>query len=353
MRGRLTILAALAAVLLFSCATYTVGEGKAAIDIPERVTEPETRFRVITERRQAERLLEEENARRMAEAEEKARQEELARQAAEEEARRAAEELYRLTAVYEYPDDLSLLVIPHNYRPRREHLTVDTSSRALRLLFVPLEDGADLGQVESSIRALEWDFLFVTGSLEQQVEFSKDMGYDTVVLEGGSVLYHTSVKEMDEDSVVFNVDDGKDIEIAVADAENRMPADASSVASWVAGLEGDVDMLAGISLKEPKVIFAFSSSEPASSDWSILTPMGYRTDHTFSNSSFFLQEGYWDLYRDTRFTSETDMGNTRTNGEVSERMDFIYIRNLLPSFARTFSVAGMDNRCIYGEVFVP
>ena len=364
-------IAALAVLAATSCATYTIGDGKALIVEPPVVKTPETRYRVIKEREDAIRRAEEEKARierERIEAERKAAEEariaeeqriaeelRLAeeRRLAEEEARRKAEELYRLTAVYEYPEDLSELQIPHNYRPRRDHLTIPTEQRALNILMVPLSSDADLEKVASSIRNLDVDFTLVTGTVEQTVEFSKIMGKDTVILEGGAVFYNSTLKSMDKDSAIFALNEIKTVEVTVRNAGEELPETAEDIPLWVESRDGDMEMLSSVTLDDRKVIYGFSSSEPSSEDWILFTPMTYRTERNFQNSNYFSIRGYRDLYRDTHFSAETDMGNTRGNGEVSERLDFIYTRDMIPSYSETFDVAGMDNKCIYGEILVP
>ena len=369
-RYRIAIAAAIV-LAVTSCSTYTIGDGKAIIVEPPVVKEPETRYRVIKEREDEIRRAEEEKARieqerieaerkaaedarlaeerRMAEESRKAEEQRLA----EEEERRKAEELYRLTAVYEYPEDLSELQIPHNYRPRRDHLTIPTEQRALRILMVPLSTDAELEKVASSIRQLDVDFTLVTGTLEQTVEFSKIMGKDTVILEGGAVLYNSKLKSMDRDSAIFALNELKTVEVTVRNAGEELPETAGEIPAWIETLDGDLETLSSITLDDRKVIYGFSSSEPSSEDWILFTPMSYRTEMNFQNSNYFSIRGYRDLYRETHFSAETDMGNTRGNGDVSERLDFIYTRDMIPSYSETFDVAGMDNRCIYGEILVP
>lgn len=333
-------------ILLSSCAVYTVGQGKANIHVPEVTGEPETRYRVIMERKEWERLSEEERQK----AEAAAEAERLEREA---EAERLRDEYIRATAVYEYPESIEELTLPHNYRPLREHLSIETENTPLRLLFIPLEPNADLNSVKSSISSLPVDFTFVTGSTEQLVEFSKMMGKDTVLTEGGMVLYNTKVKTIDTDSSSFLLNDEKSIETVILSTYEGLPESSNEIKDYLPYLEDKTSILEGITTQEDTVIFALSSYEPSSTDWIPFTAYPYRNEHEFKTSTWFEANSYIDIYRTTHYSAETDPGITRENDDIYERMDFIYVKNALPLTSTTFSVAGMDSRAIYAEVLIP
>ncbi len=333
-------------ILLSSCAVYTVGEGKANIHIPQVSGEPETRFRVISERREWERMSNEERAK----AEELAEAERLE---AEAEADRLKEEYLKATAVYEYPENLEELSLPHNYRPRREHLSLETEFTPLRLLFIPLENGAKLEKVASSVRDLETDFIFATGSIEQLVRLSEIMGRDSVLTEGGLVMYNTRLDEMDSTSSTFMINDEERIETVVLSTFSGLAGSEDEFLMNLSGIEDQGKILEGIPDDENTVIFAFSSAEPSGLDWIPFTAYPYRSERSFSGSTWFENNSYVDVYRATHYSAETDPGITRENGEIYERMDFIYVKNAIPLESETFSVAGMDNRAIYAEVLLP
>lgn len=317
-------------LLLSSCAVYTIGEGKANIHIPTVSGEPETRLRIIQERKEEERKAEEE--RRI-----------------EEEARKA-EEMER--AVYEYPEDLEELRLPHNYRPQRNHLSLETERTPIKLLFLPLEEGANLNKIASSISSLKTDFIFVTGELEQLVDLSKTLNKDTVLSEGGMVLYNTRLKSMDTDSASFAINEEKSLETVVLSTYKGLPESSEVINDYLPLLEDVSGSLDAISMDEDIVIFALSSQEPSSEDWIPFTPYAYRNDHVFNTSKWFEDNGFTDVYRATHYSAETDPGITRESGDIFERMDFIYVKNAIPLNSMTFSVAGMTNRAIYAEILI-
>ena len=322
-------------LLLSSCAVYTVGQGKASIHAPEVTGEPETRFRVIQERKEAEEAMEEKSR--------------IEREEREKEEKRIEME----TAVYEYPDDISELSLPHNYRPQRTHLGLETEKSPLRILFIPLEENADIGKISSSIRDLKRDFIFATGETEQLVALSESINEDTVLTEGGMVIYNTRLKKMDRDSASFNINDEKSIETVALSTFKGLPSSSDEIGEYLPLLEDESEKLDSITTDEETVIFALSSQEPSSDDWIPFTAYPYRESRQFTTSEWFKENGYIDVYRATHYSAETDPGITRESGDVFERMDFIYVKNAIPLSSVTFSVAGMTNRAIYSEVLIP
>lgn len=340
-------------LLLASCATYTIGEGKANLDMPPAITEPETRYRIIKERKEAEEKAREEAERLQRDEEARLAAEKAEQERLEEE--RKAQELaeYLANAVYEYPEDLAELTIPHNYRPKREHLSIETEKTPVKLLFIPLCPDADINKIISSTTSLDADFTFLTGEKEQLVEYSMKAGKDTVLLEGGAILYNTVLKDIDADSAIFTLNEEKDIELSVANFYAGLPSYGSEMSIWAEEGDGDIEEIEKIALKDSEIVFALSSSQPSNQDWEGFTPYSYRKETGFENSTYFEENGYDDLYRITHYPSETKPGNTRKSGEVEERMDFLYIKGVLPVSSTTIDVAGMENRCIYGEILIP
>ena len=112
-------------------------------------------------------------------------------------------------------------------------------------------------------------------------------------------------------------------------------------------------ILKDIKTDEDTIIFAFSSAEPSSLDWIPFTAYPYRSERSFSASSWFENNSYVDVYRATHYSAETDPGITRESGEIYERMDFIYVKNAIPLESEAFSVAGMDSRALYAEILLP
>ena len=315
---------------LASCAVYTVGMGRANINPPAISGQPETRIRVINEMKEAEAQAEEERLLKEAE----------------------AERIRLESEVNEYPEDLTELTLPHNYRPKRSAAALETEMNPLKLVFVPLAQDADIDKVISSIRSLDLDFAFVTGETGQLVEFSRKAGYDTVLFEGGMILYKTEVKDIDPHSATFIINDNKCIDIAVVNNFEGIADDKNTYAEFLAGLDESRSGLEEVSITEEISLFALSSSKPATSDWIPFTYYDYRTSYESDESAFFSENGYTDAYRATHYTAETDPGITRVSGDIYERLDFIYLKNAIPVESAAFSVAGMSNKAIYLEMLI-
>lgn len=295
---RKILLPLILSILLSSCAVYTIGQGKANIHFPEPTQGPETRYRIIKEM----------------EAEEKG---------------------------------------PWSYNPVSEVKVLETEKQPLHLLFIPLENNAELDKIASSIRALQADFIFVTGQKEQLEDFAAIIGRNAVITEGGMIIYETELKAMDNDSAVFQLNEKKSIEAVILTTFEGLPDSSAELGNYLPYMQDKSGELDKVSVNENSVIFALSSYEPSSEDWIPFTYYPYREEHVFKTSEWFKENSYLDVYRTTHYSAETEPGITRENGDIFERMDFIYVKDILPLNSTVFSVAGMTNRAIYAEVLIP
>ena len=172
---------------------------------------------------------------------------------------------------------------------------------------------------------------------------------NAVTLEGGTVLFRSEYLASDGQSASFRIADGKDIEIASASFDSMMPSSPADIVSWTDAMQnsGDVEQVKSITeeMDDPESIFVISSSEPSTLDWTMLT-LRYRGEKSFPISDQLISEGWTDAYRATHFSPETDVGATRVNGSIYERMDFIYTKGMMPSWAMAFPVKGLTD--IYG-----
>ena len=285
-------------ILLSSCSVMRVSDAEKNINLPFYENLEETRFSVLEEERQAHILWMEENA------------------------------------VYEYPEDVESIEIPHNYRPLRTRDKIDTRCNAISILFIPLEN-PDIERIAGSIRAYSYDFLVATGERSDLVALSKRIEKDSVL----------------QDSAVFKVNDEEYLEIAAANTFKGLPEE-NEADEYFSSLAGDTEILSALSISAEDVIVAFSSSQPSSADWNAITGYSYRSAHDFENSSFFEENGFEDVYLKTHYSPETDSGITRENGSVYERMDFLYSKSVLPVRSFTLALSGNDARAIYAEVLL-
>lgn len=368
-------------LLLSSCRSYTIKDGRSSIRIPEEGKKIETRFSVLDAERKAEeeriaaiiraeeeekaRAAEEEAARIRAAELAKAEEERKAAEARAEEERRLAEEKI-LNAINYYPEDLSEIKFPHVYRPAKEGAVKTDHHTLLTLMMLPLGENElsdeNIASIIASISDITPDFIGVTGSLENQVAFAKAYGKDAVTFRSGTLIHRAGIIDKTDSSAVFAISSRKTLSVSILDQKPELPAREEDVAEALSYLPGAEDALAeealsACSANEERRIFFLSSKMPSSVDWNAFTDYFYRDDMSFLTSEMLLAEGWIDAFDQVRYSVETESGITRRNGEIYERMDFIYVKSIMCSEAVSFPVAGLtDTAGIFAtvaEVIVP
>ena len=365
-------------IALFSCKSYTIKDSRDSISLPESGKKVETRFNVL----EAERLAEEERIaseiaaqqaeeERIAaqkaeegrlqreaelEAERLAEEERIAREKKAEEERlekeRLEKELRILNAINYYPEDLSDISIPHLYRPAKEFLVKDNHLTSLRLMLIPMGEKAltaeNIASIISSISDIKADFIALTGSRENQVAFAKAYNKDSITFEDGTIIFRSTSREMDEDSAIFTISTNKAVSVSICDMEPEIPATADEVYELMAQLpeveEALINevMAASESSEEKRILF-LSSMTPSTSDWDAFTAYEYRDEMEFGISDALKSDGWIDAFDASRFSVETESGITRKNGEIFERMDFIYVKSLICMDSIVIPAAGLTD----------
>ena len=252
-----------------------------------------------------------------------------------------------------YPDDLSEISYPYLYEPMTGAEFKDSIITEISIMVVPLGYSTladeEIETIISALSDITADFIVLTGSLENQVKGAAGAGMNAVTLEGGTVLFRSEYLASDGQSASFRIADGKDIEIASASFDSMMPSSPADIVSWTDAMQdsGDVEQVKSITegMDDPESIFVISSSEPSTLDWTMLT-LRYRGEKRFPISDQLLSDGWTDAYRATHFSPETDVGATRVNESIYERMDFIYTKGMMPSWAMAFPVKGLTD--VYG-----
>ena len=290
--------------------------------------------RLEAERIEKERLAEE---KRKAEEERKAKEEAL------------AQSLAKARRINSYPSDLKSMNIPHIYRPQDNPIKKDDNFTRLDVLFIPLGSTKnDIDAIVSSISDIKVDFIFITGSIEDRVAISKKLARDTVTLDGGSIIFTSELLKANGDTASFKVSESKDIEIAIASLSDNGAVKSKDIESWreYISLESNKDCEKVLSvvdnISDSQAIFALSSSQPSTLDWSIFTPYSYRTDANFAISDE-LNKTMSDTYRATHFSEETDGGITIITPVLSERLDFLYSKGLIEVSSDTLAISGLSN----------
>ena len=312
-------------LLAAGCATYTTETGYSRIVLPEEEPLPETKISLIRGN-DAAAVTEEESS---AEAE--------ALPAIEEE---KAED----TAPVVYEKDLNLV----------GHLVIDGGVADVSIAVLPLGFGdmeaADFSTMLDALADVSPDFIALTGSLANQVLAARNAGWDAVTLRGGTLLFRPRFLSSDGSTAKFMISSDKDIEIAILSLDDRMPAESAGIGEWLEGIDREsdrsaksaLDAVSGVTDRE--AVYIISSPEPSTDDWIALTPYRYRYDRHFGISDTLKAAGWKDAYTATHFSAETDGGITRHEGDVYERLDFVYIKGLMPEKAVSFAVEGLTDR---------
>lgn len=333
------------AALLASCAVYTSKDGYERISIPETTGRPATKYAVILQ----------ENAEKSEEAIENAKKEAEHRAAMKREAE-----------VNEYPDDIAMLTYPYIYTPLRTNSTAADGINVIEVLFLPLGSDPlterDAERILLANADISPDFVILTGSLENQITGAMAAGWDAVTLRGGTILHRPLLKEASEETASFFITTTKDLEIAPLSFAAALPATGEEAGAWAKAAAADTaerDKVQSVaeSMEDKEKLIAISSAEPSGEDWIEFTPFRYRSDMSFPVSSYLGSEGWIDAYRATHFTAETDGGTTRRNGEVYERLDFLYTMGMVPVSAISYPVRGLTDRtgafAVLAELLIP
>lgn len=356
---RKALIALLSILLISSCATYTVQDGRNNIFVPENSEKIETRYSVIKQIKEEEKKAE--DAKRKADEDRKASEKK-----AEEDAK--AKELERLKEmdVNDYPEDLSSIAYPHIYSPLKANaLKADESIVTLSMLFIPLgnEDLKDesIESIISSISDINPELIALTGSLSNQVRFAKSYNKDSVTIEDGTLIFNARLNNADVSHINIQLTEKKDIDVIALDYSESIPWSKADTKEWVNQIkEKETDALSDalnkLSALSGKSILFLSSLTPSTLDWSTVTGYSYRVTTSFTLSDT-LSSRWQDVYRATHFNAEVDPGITRRSYEVFERMDFIYSLSLMPLESKTMPIAGLTentgNLAIFANIVIP
>lgn len=249
---------------------------------------------------------------------------------------------------------LSELTLPHRYVISSTVKVIPKGS-ILKTLLLPLSDvpwqGSDLADsVALSISDLEAPVIFVTGAMENVTSLVKRLAVNAVLLEGGAVITPLEVLEATKNSVQVRLNGEQTLRLSLANL-----VEYEVLSSFLDGEEGWKETQKRISeprlktllsiartgLKVEPTILAGSLYEPSHQDWSSFSPISYRqVDYLWPLGAALEEEQFWDVYRLTHFSADTDSGNTIALGEIKERVDYLFTRKLLPLSSTIIPVGG-------------
>lgn len=249
---------------------------------------------------------------------------------------------------------LSELTLPHRYVISSTVKVIPKGS-ILKTLLLPLSDvpwqGSDLADsVARSISDLEAPVIFVTGAMENVTSLVKRLAVNAILLEGGAVITPLEVLEATKNSVQVRLNGEQTLRLSLANL-----VEYEVLSSFLDGEEGWKETQKRISeprlktllsiartgLKVEPTILAGSLYEPSHQDWSSFSPISYRqVDYLWPLGAALEEEQFWDVYRLTHFSADTDSGNTIALGEIKERVDYLFTRKLLPLSSTIIPVGG-------------
>lgn len=249
---------------------------------------------------------------------------------------------------------LSELTLPHRYVISSAVKVIPKGS-ILKTLLLPLSDvpwqGSDLADsVARSISDLEAPVIFVTGAMENVTSLVKRLAVNAVLLEGGAVITPLEVLEATKNSVQVRLNGEQTLRLSLANL-----VEYEVLSSFLDGEEGWKETqkrlseprlktllsIARTGLKVEPTILAGSLYEPSHQDWSSFSPISYRqVDYLWPLGAALEEEQFWDVYRLTHFSADTDSGNTIALGEIKERVDYLFTRKLLPLSSTIIPVGG-------------
>ena len=336
MKSKLTLFILLT-LLLSSCASYTISEARDYIDYPDNKNVSPTKYSTIVENQEK----------------------------AEREKREAEEEKERIERekrVNEYPESYSSITFPFYYNPVKNN-SCDTIGDTFTAILIPLgderiEDEALLA-VKNSVSDTDSSIIALTGSYYNRSRLSTLFGEDAVTVEGGTIIFRDSlIKDMKSDRITLSLTPDQDLSLLIMDQKPLLPegGDTDEITSLVDHLEDrDIEEIVEYISQEgsDKKLFFLTSYAPSSSDWTDWTEYSYRKDHSFMISDILSDLKWQDCYDAVRFSSETESGVTRRNGEVEERLDYIWSKGLIIYSSYTIPLEKTEFSAVVAKFIIP
>jgi hypothetical protein len=206
-----------------------------------------------------------------------------------------------------------------------------------------------LSGVNNEIATLElgiYNIIILTGGLEPMLAAIHELDMNAVLFEGGyAILTDLPIVTITNQSLFLEPATGKTLQIVAANLADPSPLvsfqnDPEYRQSWQTAVqESHIFRKQAMStlldsLEEGPILLAASLFEPSGLDWTEFSQVPYRVPYNWPMSDFLAERGYIDSYRATHFSEETDEGTTWSatiNGmELSERIDFLYAKDIIP-----------------------
>ncbi|MDC7229745.1 MAG: hypothetical protein PQJ48_05515 [Sphaerochaetaceae bacterium] len=274
-----------------------------------------------------------------------------------EEQRRAEEaenaRLASLEAEYQQIPPLEELSLPRLYTTD-ETTILSAENDPLNVLMLPLDDirwsdPTMKNLVATSISDIKAPIIMVTGHMQNVIDLVRQSRRNAVLVEGGAIITSFNVVSTTNHGIRVQFSNTKTIRLSIANLPEYKVFDAfTSGNDWkpiqkqVTGERTKIlkEILAEGTMNEPTIIGA-SLFEPSYQDWNTFSPVPYRQiDYIWPLSNFLEESSFYDVYRATHFSADTDAGNTFVTENLKERIDYVYSRKVLPLQSSMLTIGG-------------
>lgn len=285
-------------------------------------------------------------------------EERLEKQRKKAEEQRKAEEaesarLAALEAEYQQIPPLERLTLPRMYTTD-ETTILSADNDPLNVLMLPLDDirWSDPNMknlVATSISDIKAPVIMVTGHMQNVIDLVRQLRRNAVLVEGGAIITSFNVVSTTNHGIRIQFSNAKTIRLSIANLPEYKVFDAftsgndwQTIQKQVTGERTEIlkEILAEGTMNEPTIIGA-SLFEPSYQDWNTFSPIPYRQiDYIWPLSNFLEESSFYDVYRATHFSADTDSGNTFVTENLKERIDYIYSRKVLPLQSSMLTIGG-------------
>lgn len=274
-----------------------------------------------------------------------------------EELRKAEEaEMARLAALeaeYQQIPPLEQLTLPRMYTTD-EATSLSADNDPLNVLMLPLDDirwsdPAMKNLVATSISDIKAPVIMVTGHMQNVIDLVRQLRRNAVLVEGGAIITSYRVISTTNHGIRVQFSNTKTIRLSIANLPEYKVFDAFTSGNDWKTLQKQVTsertkmlerILAEGTVTEPTIIGA-SLFEPSYQDWNTFSPVLYRQiDYIWPLSNFLEESSFYDVYRATHFSADTDAGNTLVTENLKERIDYVYSRKVLPLQSSMLTIGG-------------
>lgn len=248
---------------------------------------------------------------------------------------------------------LSSITFPRIYSTEKES-TLSVQGDKLKTIMLPLDDAVwkdpnMANEVFTSIKDLDAPVIFVTGHMENVIALVREMRSDAVLFSTGAIITSFPIIETSDFGVTVQYTDTLRLRLSLANLPQYEVLQAfledldwqtlQKIAS-----EERLNKLETIteegSLTDPTLMGA-SLYEPSYQDWSTFSPVSYRQmDYPWPLCEALEQAGFYDTYRVTHFTEDTDAGNTLVTENWKERVDYLFSRKMIPLESSMLTIGG-------------